>query len=334
MSRGVRASLVVLVVVAVLLTPVAGVGILAVLMFGHHQGEQASAAVCSVSLGDTTSLEATTASGATITLGATQLENAAAIIAAGNEAGAGQAGQVVALMTALQETRLLNLANPAVPESLSLPNDGEGSNYDSVGVFQQRPSMGWGAVADLMTPATSALIFYERLMSVGGWQDMAPGRAAQTVQRSAYPDAYDRWEPVADTLVSALSSVSCASSTSSGGVPAGLDEKRNAVVTFALQQVGDAYVWGAEGPDRWDCSGLVQGAYRQIGIELEHWSEAQRSAGREVSAAEALPGDIMWWPGHVAIYLGNGELVGAQGYSQGVVRIPVYGSPRYIRVIE
>ena len=109
---------------------------------------------------------------------------------------------------------------------------------------------------------------------------------------------------------------------------------RGAVVTFALQQVGEAYVWGAEGPDAWDCSGLVQGAYAQAGVTLEHSSGSQGRAGVEVSAADARPGDILWWPGHVAIYIGDGEMVGAQSEGEGVRRMAVYGAPVYRRVLD
>ncbi|WP_210581088.1 C40 family peptidase [Actinomyces succiniciruminis] len=334
------------------LVPIAGFFGLALL------GEQQSVAAGGSSIVCDTggaSVTARDASGTEVTLDATQVRNAAIVVQAGQSMG--QQAQVIALATALTESGLRNLANDGsfaysggvmslsawesarsvVMESMRLPHDGVGSDWDSIGLFQQRPSAGWGSVEEIMDPATSAATFYDRLSSVAGWESMSVAAAAQAVQVSALPSAYARWEPVARSLLSVLSTVHCTGGegmAALGGVPAGLDEKRTKVVTFALQQIGDSYVWGAEGSDSWDCSGLVQGAYRQIGVELEHWSEAQRTAGREVSASEALPGDIMWWPGHVAIYLGNGELVGAQGYSQGVVRIPVYGAPRYIRVIE
>jgi len=81
-----------------------------------------------------------------------------------------------------------NLANPNVPESLRIPNEGLGHNRQSIGIFQQQPW--WGTIRDLMTPRISALKFYNGLLKVGGWQQMAPTVAAQSVQRSAFPDAY------------------------------------------------------------------------------------------------------------------------------------------------
>jgi hypothetical protein len=88
----------------------------------------------------------------------------------------------------MQESGMRNLANPNVPESLRIPNEGMGHDHQSVGIFQQQPW--WGAIAELMNPRISAQKFYAALLKVGGWQQMAPTVAAQSVQRSAFPDAY------------------------------------------------------------------------------------------------------------------------------------------------
>lgn len=66
-----------------------------------------------------------------------------------------------------------------------------GSDYDSVGLFQQRPVY-WGTVYDCMNPMTSARKFYSALQAISNWQDVSVGTAAQEVQRSAYPDRYDQ----------------------------------------------------------------------------------------------------------------------------------------------
>jgi hypothetical protein len=90
-----------------------------------------------------------------------------------------------------------------VPESFDYPHEGEGSDHDSVGLFQQRPSQGWGSVADLMQPAYQAQKFFERLSRLD-FDNMALTEAAQAVQISAYPYAYAKHESRATTIVDAL----------------------------------------------------------------------------------------------------------------------------------
>ncbi|MFB7517754.1 C40 family peptidase [Streptomyces sp. NPDC056144] len=97
-----------------------------------------------------------------------------------------------------------------------------------------------------------------------------------------------------------------------------------AIVAFARAQVGDAYVMGGTGPNSWDCSGLVQAAYRQAGIDLPRISGSQSSMGTSVSLSNLQPGDVLYWGSrsgsyHVAIYVGGGKYVGAQNPSTGVV---------------
>ena len=90
----------------------------------------------------------------------------------------------------------------------------------------------------------------------------------------------------------------------SGGDSAG---DNSAAYSYACSRIGCPYVWGAEGPDSFDCSGLVTWAYRQLGIELPHQSEAQMArATRVVSVSEARPGDVLWRYGHVGIAGGYG----------------------------
>ena len=116
------------------------------------------------------------------------VNNGKAVIAAGLQMRIPEKGIVLALATAMQESGMRNLANPNVPESLRIPNEGLGHDHQSVGIFQQQPW--WGAIRDLMTPRIAALKFYAGLLKVGGWQQMAPTVAAQSVQQSAFPDAY------------------------------------------------------------------------------------------------------------------------------------------------
>jgi len=116
--------------------------------------------------------------------------NAQVIVQVGRELGVSDYGITIALATAMQESSLRNL------------NWGD---RDSVGLFQQRPSSGWGTVSQLTTPAHAARLFYggpsnpnkgktRGLLDISGWQSMSLTRAAQAVQISAYPDAYAKWE--------------------------------------------------------------------------------------------------------------------------------------------
>lgn len=90
----------------------------------------------------------------------------------------------------------------------------------------------------------------------------------------------------------------------SGGGSAG---DNSAAYSYACSRIGCPYEWGAEGPDAFDCSGLVTWAYRQLGIELPHQSESQMArATRVVSVSEARPGDVLWRYGHVGIAGGYG----------------------------
>lgn len=144
-----------------------------------------------------------------------QREKAASIIAVGEQMGIPRRGWVIAVATAMQESKLLMYANSDVPASLQLPHEAVGSDHDSVGLFQQRPN--WGTMGQRMDVTTSARLFYEALAEVPGWRHMPLTVAAQDVQVSAFPDAYAKWESLATDLVGALAPVVGAT----GGGPTG-----------------------------------------------------------------------------------------------------------------
>lgn len=93
------------------------------------------------------------------------------------------------------------------------------------------------------------------------------------------------------------------------------------VIRYALAQRGDPYIWGAAGPNAFDCSGLIVAAYRQVGIRLPHFTGALLGYGRRISRAAMRPGDLVFTSSHhVGLYLGRGRMVVAP-HSGAVVRI-------------
>jgi hypothetical protein len=133
----------------------------------------------------------------TYTLSPDQAAHATTITAVGKRMGLPDHAVSVALAAALQESKLENLAH---------------GDRDSVGLFQQRPSQGWGSASQLMTPSYAAGAFYRHLARVPGWETLPVTTAAQRVQRSAAPSAYASWEAEARAIAQATT----------GEIPAGL----------------------------------------------------------------------------------------------------------------
>jgi cell wall-associated NlpC family hydrolase len=320
---------------------------------------------------------------------AEQTGHARTIIQVAAQRGLPRRAAVIAVSTAIVESQLHNV------------NYGD---RDSIGLFQQRPSQGWGPPRELLEPVLAAQKFYDALLALPQWAFAPPGVAAQAVQRSAFPLRYAPEEPAAAALVArywigpdapagqapagqASAGQASAAKGPGGAAPVGaapvaadparagpagvadasadaallasicadqggadlptrpgttveptrlppgfvlpVDPVRRAVVSAALAQVGKPYVWGAKGPDAFDCSGLTQTAWAGAGVVIPAGTIAQIRDGTAVAdLADAAPGDLLFIPGslgtvavprHVGIYAGNGLVVDARSARRGVM---------------
>lgn len=271
-------------------------------------------------------------------LPAEQIPHAKTIVATGIAMKIPERGQVVALATAIQESRLRNLRY---------------GDRDSLGLFQQRPSQGWGTPEEILDPVYAATKFYDGLLKVAGWQQMTVTQAAQAVQLSGYPDAYAQWEPLARALQQAIVTTLQGNDDAGAGtpdsgcqpgkdgstwgeipegtVPAGYEippdasPKARAAITWAMHQLGTLYQWGgtctnARGPDpmgRCDCSSLMQQAYAHADVTLSRTTYTQVKEGVPVPADALEPGDLLFTrgtaavPEHVGMYMGAGLVINA-----------------------
>ncbi|MEU5998641.1 heavy metal transporter [Streptomyces sp. NPDC047197] len=218
--------------------------------------------------------------GASYEFGAEQAENAATVAAVGTSRGMPERAVTIALATALQESGLRNISH---------------GDRDSLGLFQQRPSQGWGNEKQIMDPAYSAARFYAHLKDVPGYSRLPLTVAAQRVQRSGYPQAYAKHEPDAALLAAALTGRAPATLTCEGRTA---DEPGDpAKVRAAL-----ARDFGRDVSPESGRGGAVtvpvdaQGGGDQRGWELAHWAVAQASTlgiervaygGREWSATDS-----------------------------------------------
>ncbi|WP_433301925.1 hypothetical protein ACQP2F_07525 [Actinoplanes sp. CA-030573] len=185
-----------------------------------------------------------------VTLDTVQMANAATITAVGIRRGMPERAVVVALATALQESKLENL---------------EDGDRDSIGLFQQRPSQGWGTPEKIQDPRYAADKFYSALKKVKGWQKMRVTDAAQKVQRSAYPNAYEKWADESAVLARALTG--------------------RATGAVACTVTGSPVLRGAAA-----AAALMEGLKRDWGKGLAKTPAAAQAAGLTVAVSDASTG--------------------------------------------
>jgi hypothetical protein len=161
-----------------------------------------------------------------------QADNAATIAGVGIRLGMPPHAVTVAIATALQESGLHNLA---------------GGDRDSVGLFQQRPSQGWGTAEQISDPVYAATMFYQRLRQQPHWTTVEVTEAAQLVQHSAAPEAYARWEPQARATAAALTGEDDAAL---GCRDPKLGPPASGLVSLAKRELGTAALSGPQPPAR------------------------------------------------------------------------------------
>lgn len=200
-----------------------------------------------------------------------QMNHASTIVLLGVKRGLPARAGTIAIATAIQESKLRNLSY---------------GDRDSVGLFQQRPSQGWGTEAQLQDPVYATNAFYDALVKVDGWQDMVITEIAQEVQRSGYPEAYADHEQEGRTIASALSG------HSPGGLVCRLDGPEAAgrpdrLVAAITEQTGQTAT--ADGQ-----SVTVEATDERHGWAVGAWAVAQAKA-RNITSVQV--GDRVWTRG-------------------------------------
>jgi peptidoglycan DL-endopeptidase CwlO len=282
------------------------VAAISVLLGGVGSGDWVFGAPCGSVLASTDPREAPRVAVRVSDLDAEQRDIVDLIIAIGKQRGLPPRAWQIVIQAGMTESRLHNLHY---------------GDRDSLGIFQMRPSQGWGSVAQVIDPVYQINKFYDVLLTVSDWERQRPGETAQDIERSAFPSRYHQWEPLAVNVINTVGGdvVEFIQASCTTPLPAP-SEIAGRAMHYALGEVGKPYVWGATGPDSYDCSGLMLRAYQSAGVTLPRVARQQYWAGAQLPVRQAQPGDLLFWAydtsnpdsiHHVAMYLGNGLMVEA-----------------------
>jgi hypothetical protein len=205
-----------------------------------------------------------------------QTDNAATIAAVGQQLGMPAHAVTVALATALQESHLINLSS---------------GDLDSAGLFQQRPSQGWGTHAQVTDPVHASVAFYDHLRAVPGWQTLSVTEAAQQVQHSGAPDAYAQWESESRALAVALTGQTPAALTCSNLTVAA---PQASLATTAAAEWGTATLSGPQTVDRgWAISSWLVAHAVRLGVDEVSFAGRTWTAGTGQWAANGRATDTV-----------------------------------------
>ena len=247
-------------------------------------------------------------------------------------------GLVVAASSGLALTMITSAANAAGGNTQSLERSagalgiGPATAKAEALITQNTPiEVDADVVADADTPATSEVATEapgpseEELAAQAAAEQAAEQAAAEQAQ--AEQAAAEQAQAAAAVSTEDEAAESTAVPASSA-VPQGVGSD---AVAIGSNYLGTPYAWGGGAPGGFDCSGFVSYVYAQMGISLPHQSGDILNSGTVISASEARPGDILWWPGHVGIYAGNGQVLHSTP-GPGVSITNIWGSPTYLRV--
>lgn len=280
----------------------------------------------------------------------------------------GDAGALIVLMVGLTESGLRQLGNPNDATAAGLVDQGIGFDHDSIGIFQQRPS--WGTAQQRMDPVSSSGLLLDQIEAIPGWRGELPWVVAQDVQVSAfdgiarpangfiaevggnYRAQFAEATRLLDVIDRDARLLRCDGAGGSGvgapppgpanayglpdsfAIPASVSPAGQVAVRSALSALGRPYIFGADGPNSFDGSGLTAWAWAHAGVPLPHYTVSQGQSGSPTDVAHLEAGDLVLIPGsdgtitnpqHVGMFIGEGLVVEAPQTGD-VVKVVTYSS--------